>query len=190
MKKGLLVLFAAHSGAGKTSIIRELLKKNPGWQFSVSATTRKPRNGELEGKDYLYVDKEYFEAMIRSQKLLEYEEVHGEYYGTPSDPVYKALEDGNIMIFDLDVKGALNLKKRFKDDSVSIFVEVPDYDILRKRLIDRGTETPEQVEKRLSRIPLETAMKHKFDYVVINHKLYDAIKLTEETIKSKIKEGN
>jgi len=188
MKKGVLVFFAAHSGAGKTSIIRELLKKNPGWLFSVSATTRKPRNGESHGKDYLFVDKEYFEKMISNDKLLEYEEVHGEYYGTPSDPVYKALEDDKVMIFDLDVKGALNLRKRFKEESVSIFIEVPDYDLLRKRLIDRRTETREQVEKRLSRIPLETAMKHKFDYVVINHKLNDAVKITEETI-NKAKEG-
>lgn len=189
MKQGLLVLFAAHSGAGKTSIIRELLKKNPGWLFSVSATTRKPRNGELNGKDYLFMDKEFFEEMISNHKLLEYEEVHGEYYGTPSDPVYKALEEEKIMIFDLDVKGALNIKKHFQSESISIFVEVPDYNILRKRLIDRGTETPEEVEKRLSRIPLETAMKHKFDYVVINHKLYDAVKKTEETIKNNVKEG-
>ncbi|HDT12058.1 MAG TPA: guanylate kinase [Candidatus Marinimicrobia bacterium] len=188
MKKGFLVFFAAHSGAGKTSIIRELLIRNPDWSFSVSATTRKPRNGEVHGKDYLFVDKETFKKMIANNKLLEYEEVHGEFYGTPSGPVYKALEDEKVMIFDLDVKGALILKKRFQNESVSIFVEVPDYNMLRKRLIDRGTETPEQVEKRLSRIPMETAMKHKFDNVVINHKLNDAVKETEKKI-NKAKEG-
>ncbi len=183
MKKGVFILFAAHSGAGKTTIIRELLHRHPEWYFSVSVTTRRPRNGEIDGKDYIFVSREEFKAMIRDHKLLEYEEVHGEYYGTPAKPVLKALLSGKVCIFDLDVKGAMTIKKQYPEQSLSIFIEVPDMDELRERLTQRKTETLEQIEKRLSRIPLEMAMKDAFDKVVINNSFEEAVHKTETLIK-------
>ncbi len=183
MKKGVLILFAAHSGAGKSTVIRQLLDRHPDWFFSVSATTRTPRPGEVDGEAYHFVSKECFQNMIRDHKLLEYEKVHGEYYGTPAEPVRKALSEGRVSLFDLDVKGVMSIKQKFPEQSVSVFIEVPDMDVLRQRLADRKTETPKQIEKRLSRIPLETTLKNAFDEVVINYDLQEAVNKTEKIIE-------
>jgi guanylate kinase len=183
MKQGVLILFAAHSGAGKTTIIRQLLQRHPDWFFSVSVTTRKPRPGEVDGQDYHFVSKDVFQTMIREKQLLEYEEVHGEFYGTPAEPVRKALENGKVCIFDLDVKGVMSIQRQYPEQSLSIFIEVPDMNLLRERLINRKTETPEEIEKRLSRISLETAMKDAFDEVVVNDQLEKAVHKTETLIK-------
>jgi guanylate kinase len=184
MKKGVLILFAAHSGAGKSTVIRELLNRHPDWLFSVSATTRKPRPGETNGKDYYFVTKESFQNMIRDNKLLEYEEVHGDYYGTPAEPVWKTLSEGKVCLFDLDVKGVMSIKEKYPEQSCSVFIEVPDMKVLRQRLMNRKTESPEQIEKRLSRIPLEKMLKSAFDEVVINYDLQEAANKTETIIET------
>lgn len=185
MKKGLLVIFASFSGGGKSTIIRELKKKHPDWEFSVSATTRSPRPGEDHGKHYYFVDHDEFKTMIRNDKLLEYEEVHKNYYGTPSQPLEDALADGRIYILDLDVKGAVSIMKKYPDSNISLFIDVPDMATLEARLRARGTESEDSIALRLSRIPQERNEKEKFDCVIINDILEDVVLRIEQEILNK-----
>jgi guanylate kinase len=185
-KKGLLVIFVSFSGGGKSTIIRALKQRHPEWKFSVSCTTRSPRKNEEEGVHYYFISQEYFEEMILNNAFIEYEEVHGDLYGTPKAPLENALEDGKIFILDIDVKGALNVLRMFREHCVSFFIDVPDMKILEERLRKRGSETEESIRKRLSRIPEECKEKDKFDYVILNDKLDVAINAIEEKIMYKL----
>lgn len=185
MKKGLLVIFASFSGGGKSTIIRELKKKHPDWEFSISATTRSPRKGEDHGKHYYFVDRAEFQSMIEENKLLEYEEVHKNYYGTPSQPLEDALGKGRIYILDVDVKGAISIMKKYPDDHISLFIDIPDMATLEARLRARGSESEDSIALRLSRIPQERNEKEKFDCVIINDILEDVVLRTEQTILNK-----
>jgi guanylate kinase len=164
-------VISAPSGAGKTTIIKELFKSMPNLAFSVSATTRNKRENETEGRDYYFLSSEEFKKKIDRGEFAEFEEVHGNYYGTLKSEIGKFVDGGKHLIFDVDVMGALSIKKLYPS-SVLIFIDVPVEELMR-RLKNRKTENDEQIEKRASRIMLEIEMKDKFDHIVDNSKGLD-----------------
>lgn len=162
----MLFVISAPSGAGKTSIIRELYKIFTGLKFSVSATTRNKRNKEIDGRDYYFITPDEFKHKIENDEFVEWEEVYGNYYGTLKSELDKSAGSKEDMIFDVDVKGALSIKKLYPE-SVIFFIDVPINDLI-IRLKNRGTESEEQVKKRAERISLEIAEKNKFDHIIDN----------------------
>ena len=188
-KKGLLVVISSPSGGGKTTIIKELLKdKEYNFVYSVSMTTRQMRKGEINGKDYWFVSNNDFQEKISNNELLEYEQIHGHdyYYGTPKKPLQDCLNNANIVLLDLDVHGAFSVKKIFPDSSLLIFLKPPDLKILEDRLKSRSTETEDQIQLRLLRVPEEMRMGEKFDKIVINKNIRDTINKTKQIIIEKI----
>lgn len=173
-EKKQLIVISAPSGAGKTTLARYLLTKYPNFKFSISATTRKPRLNEINGKDYFFFTKEEFQNLIREGKLIEYEEIFGNYYGTLKTQVENALLKGEVVIFDIDVKGALSIRKEYPMQSLLIFIAPPSIEILVERLKNRGTEDNEQLQKRIERAKMEMQQINKFDYVIINDDLEKA----------------
>ena len=186
MPEAKLIVISAPSGCGKTTIVREIFKRHPGLKFSVSATTRKQRNGEVNGRDYFFLSKEEFEKRIQHEDLVEWEKIYDNYYGTLKSEVDSALQAGTTMMFDIDVKGALNVKKKYPNDAVLIFIEPPSFEILRQRLVNRKTETEEVVRKRLERVPMELEKGKEFDFRVVNDKLEKAIDEVDTIIKKTI----
>lgn len=178
----MLFVISAPSGAGKTSIVKKILENNKTLVFSVSATTRKQRDNEINGKDYYFLTKEEFSEKIAGKELIEYEEVHGNFYGTLKSVVDENLNAGKNVIFDIDVKGAVSLKNIYKDKAVLIFIDAPDKETLKKRLQSRKTESAEEVEKRIERVELELATKNMFDHTVTNDVLERAVCEVEEII--------
>lgn len=174
-KKQLIVL-SAPSGAGKTTLARYLLETFPDFKFSISATTRKPRENEVNGKDYYFLSEEEFKDLIEKDEFVEYEQIFDNYYGTLKSEIEKGLAKGEIIVFDIDVKGALSIKNLYPDKTFLIFISPPSIETLKQRLIARGTEAPEQLEKRFKRIEMEMAMQDKFDYVLVNDNLEKAKK--------------
>lgn len=170
-----LFVFSAPSGAGKTTIIKALREQVADLEFSISATTRAPRYGEEHGVSYFFLSKEEFEQRILAGDLIEYEEIFGNYYGTLKSEVAKAIQSGKRLIFDIDVKGALSVRKAFPDQTRLIFIKPPSLEILKDRLQNRKTESEEQLSKRLERAEMEIAESSKFDAVVVNDNLADAI---------------
>jgi guanylate kinase len=162
----MLYVISAPSGAGKTTIIKEIFKNLPEMKFSVSATTRKIRNGEREGKDYYFVSRDAFEIMIKNNEFIEWEKVHGELYGTLKRELQKGADNPADMIFDVDVKGALSIKKLLPE-AVTIFIDAPKNEII-ERLRNRRTESEEQLNKRIKRMESELKLKDGFDHVVDN----------------------
>jgi guanylate kinase len=162
----MLFAISAPSGAGKTTIIREIFKQMPELRFSVSATTRKLRKGETEGKDYYFISLEEFEKKKTDNEFVEWEKVHGEFYGTLKNEIEKNVNNSNNVILDVDVKGAISIKKLYPD-AVIIFIDAPK-DEIETRLRNRKTESDEQLKKRIERMEWELSMKDKFDYVVLN----------------------
>ncbi len=178
----MLFVISAPSGAGKTTIIKELLKSMPELAFSVSATTRKRRENETDGKDYHFISVEEFSKKISNEEFAEYEEVHGNYYGTLKSEIEKFINGSKHLVFDVDVKGAISIKKLYPE-AVLIFVDVP-VDELMKRLKNRKTESDAEIEKRASRIMLEIGMKNKFDHIVDNStNLDEAVRNTKVIIE-------
>ena len=173
-KKWLLVL-SSPSGGGKSTIAVELMKVYPNLRFSVSATTRNLRPGEIDGKQYHFLSEQDFKQKISTDSFVEYEEIFGNYYGTLKSEIEKAFDSGECLIFDVDVKGAMSVKKFFPDDSLLIFIAPPDLQTLEFRLRNRSTETEEQIQTRLSRAELEMSFIDKFDCVIINDVLENAI---------------
>lgn len=166
-----LIVLSAPSGAGKTTVARYLLDTIPGAVFSVSATTRPRRNGEVDGRDYHFLSRQQFERYIQEGELVEYEEIFGNYYGTLRSTTEEALRQGKIMIFDVDVKGALSLKRAYPDDTFLLFIAPPSLQELERRLRHRGTESEEQIHRRLERATLEMSYRDQFDAVVVNDDL-------------------
>ena len=193
MSPGKLVVLSAPSGTGKTSICKKLLGKNSKWKFSISATTRKLRENELEGKDYIQMSNEKFEHFVKFGDFLEWEWVHGNKYGTPIDPLEDVLDSGGIMLLDIDVKGGLTVMNEFPDETIGIFIEPPGDDvpeqleILEERLIKRGNEPAKLIKQRLKRFPVEIEYKKDFDYYFINEDLNETVKEIEKIIKENIK---
>jgi guanylate kinase len=184
----MLYVIAAPSGAGKTTIVRELLKRDSNLVFSVSATTRSRRKGETDGVDYFYLSKDEFQNKISSGELVEYELLfNGDYYGTLKSFVEDNMKLGRELIFDIDVKGALSLKKIYGDNALLIFIMPPDLETLKNRLKGRGTESKEQIEERIRRVELEMNLADRFDEVVVNDNLESAVSEVQKLIEKKAK---
>jgi guanylate kinase len=178
-----LIVLSAPSGAGKTTITKRILAKHTSSvMFSVSATTREQRPNEHDGVDYYFVTREKFEELIRDSALIEYEEIFGNYYGTPVSEIDRARQMGKRLIFDIDVKGGLSIRRRFPDDSLLIFIAPPDLDFLAKLLRARETETDAVVRRRLERAGMEMAMADQYDHTVVNDNLEHAIDKVERII--------
>ena len=168
MKKGKLIILSAPSGAGKTSICKKLLENNKKWKFSVSATTREKRDNETNGKDYVFMKKDQFEHLDKFGEFIESEWVHGNRYGTLYAPLEEAIDNGDLILLDIDVKGAMNIIEEFPDDMISIFIEPPGFDNqekldnLRERIVQRGNSNETLIKQRLRRYELELSYKEKF----------------------------
>ncbi|ANQ53232.1 guanylate kinase [Thermosipho affectus] len=172
--KGTLIVVSGPSGVGKTSIISALLNKLDKVVFSVSCTTRPPRPGEIDGVDYFFISKEKFMEMRDNGEFLEWAKVHGNLYGTPKEFVVENIKKGYRIILDIDVQGALQVKKNF-DDAVFVFVAPPSYEVLRERLLKRGTENKQSMLKRLENAKWEMSQIDAFDYLIINNDLEKSI---------------
>jgi guanylate kinase len=188
MGSGKLIVIAAPSGCGKTTIAKAILMKYPAMLFSVSATTRPIRDGEINGKDYFFLTKAEFEERIRIGDLVEWEEIYGNYYGTLKSEIDRALQQGYGMLFDVDVKGALSIRQHFPNDSVLIFINPPSFEILKKRLEDRNTENPDTLKRRLERVPMEMEQGRQFDFQVINDDLQKAVNEVDEIVRTNKKD--
>ncbi len=193
MKKGILVIISAPSGTGKTTICNKLLERNPDWKFSISATTRPRRDDEEDGVNYIFMDVDKFEHYVKFGDFVEWEWVHGYKYGTLIAPLEDALENGDVMILDIDVKGSQSIIEEFPDETISFFVEPPgdtigeQIEILEDRLTRRGKESATLIKRRLKRLALEIEFKEKFDHVVVNDDVDKATLEIEKLIKEKIK---
>jgi guanylate kinase len=170
---GKALIFSAPSGSGKTTIVKHLLQTNPDLGFSISASTRDKRGRtEENGKDYYFLTPEDFKHKIDNNEFIEWEEVYaGNFYGTLKSEIERVWASGKNVIFDVDVKGGLNLKKYFGDKALAIFVKVPSVEVLKARLNDRGTETPESLSRRLFKANFEMSFQDQFDVVVVNEEL-------------------
>lgn len=182
-----MIVISAPSGAGKTTICNLLIKQNKNFIISVSATTRPPRPTEKNGIDYFFISEDEFWKKVGNQEFLEYESVHGYYYGTLKSQVNDLLEKGYYVIFDIDVNGALTIKKKYTK-SILIFLKPPSIEELRKRLIKRKSDNEDEIEKRLQRLPQEYEKAEYFDYIVINDELNKTVEKIEKIIKENQKE--
>lgn len=179
-----IVALSSPSGGGKTTICKVLLKKHENFKLSVSATTRSPRPEEVDGIDYYFFSKNEFLQKIDNDEFLEYENVHGNLYGTLKNEINKVSEKNVVLIFDVDVKGALNIKKKYPE-AILIFIKPPTIEELEKRLKKRETESHEKISKRLERLELEFNAGKSFDHTVINDKFDDAIREVEKIVLGK-----
>ncbi len=179
-----VVIFSAPSGAGKSTIVNHLLNLFPELEFSISATSRAPRGQEKHGVEYYFYTSDEFRSLIADDRFVEYEEVYaGSFYGTLKSEVDRIWTKGNTIIFDIDVQGGVNLKKFFGEKALSVFIQAPSVEILRERLVGRGTDTPEAIEKRLAKAASEMEFAEgKFDYVLINDDLQTAKDEAEKVI--------
>lgn len=180
--KGKLVVISGFSGAGKGTLMKSLMKEyGDSYALSVSATTRNPRPGEMDGVDYFFVTRDKFEQMIAEDALIEYAQYVGNYYGTPKEYVQQQLDLGKNVILEIEIQGALKIKEKFPD-TVLMFVTAPDANELKNRLVGRGTETPEVIAARLSRACEESMGMEKYDYLVINDTIENGISLIDRLI--------
>ena len=192
MSDGRLIVLSAPSGTGKTSVCKELLKRNPDWIFSISVTTREPRAGEKDGIDYIFMEDEKFKHMAHFGDFIEWEYVHGNKYGTLMGPLEDVLDEGGLMILDIDVKGGLSLMDEFPDETIGIFIEPPGEDIpeqleiLEERLSQRGDESAKLIKNRLKRFAIEIEFKDNFKYQFINEDLDETVGEIEKIIQENI----
>ncbi len=171
-----LVIFSAPSGAGKTTIVQHLLKAIPNLTFSISATTRPKRGKEVDGVDYYFLTVEAFKEHIAKNEFVEYEEVYKDnFYGTLKPELKRINAEGKIALFDVDVKGGINLKQKFKDNALAVFVSPPSLEQLEIRLKNRNTETPESLAIRVAKASYEMTFQDQFDIVLVNDKLDEAL---------------
>lgn len=173
--QGKLFIFSAPSGAGKTSIVRGVLREVPGLAFSVSACSRHKRPGEKDGVDYYFLSPDEFREKIRQDDFLEWEEVYpGSYYGTLRSEVERLWGEGFHVVFDVDVAGGMKIREAFPQRALSLFVRPPSLEVLRERLVNRKTETEESLSKRLGKAAQELSFARFFDHVIVNDRLEDA----------------
>ena len=174
MKKGKLIIFSAPSGSGKSTIVQWLMKEHPELRlyFSISCTSRAPRGTEQNGVEYFFLTPEEFREKIQNDEFVEYEEVYeNRFYGTLKSQVEKQLNAGQNVVFDVDVKGGVNIKKFYGDDALSVFIQPPSIEELRKRLVGRATDSPETIEERLAKASYELTFANQFDTIVVNDDL-------------------
>jgi guanylate kinase len=165
--RGLLAVVCGPSGVGKGTILKLVKERDEKLRFSVSVTTRKPRDGEIEGQNYFYISVDEFKEMIKNDELIEWVEYCGNYYGTPKKYIEDSIKDGYNIILELEVEGAANIKNKYPD-SLSVFIVPPSYTDLKRRIEGRGTENIEVIEKRLDRAKEEVKFINNFDYVIVN----------------------
>ncbi|HTP79724.1 MAG TPA: guanylate kinase [Bacteroidota bacterium] len=187
MSPGRLIVLSAPSGSGKTTIAKAILRKYPEMLFSVSATTRPMRSGEVEGRDYFFLTREAFEARVRKGDLAEYEEIYGDYYGTLKSEVDRVLKRGGIMLFDVDVKGALSIKRIYPNDAVLIFITPPSVEALKQRLRGRKTEDEATIKRRLDRVTMEMEMGNQFDHRVLNDRVEKAVDEVDAIVRRQMR---
>ena len=179
-----VVIFSAPSGAGKSTIVNHLLQLHPELEFSISATSRAPRGSERHGVEYYFFSADEFRQMIAEDMFVEHEEVYpGSFYGTLRSEVERIWAKGHVIIFDIDVQGGVNLKRIFGEQAFSVFIQAPSVDVLRERLIGRGTDSQEAIEKRVAKAASEMEFAAgKFDYVLVNDDLQTAKAEAEKVI--------
>jgi guanylate kinase len=193
MSTGKLVVLSAPSGTGKTTICKKLLELNKDWKFSVSATTRPKRENEVDGDDYIFMSVDKFEHYVKFGDFLEWEWVHGNKYGTLISPLEDALDNGDIMLLDIDVKGGTTIMEEFPDETISIFIEPPGEDIpeqleiLEDRLQKRGNDSSTLIKQRLKRFQVEIEYKEKFQFHFVNGDIEKTTQKVLETIKKELK---
>lgn len=185
-----LIVFSAPSGAGKTTIVKHLLKQNLGLEFSISAASREKRPKEVHGRDYYFLSSDEFKARIKNNEFIEWEEVYeNHYYGTLKSEVERIWKNGNNVIFDVDVIGGLNIKKQYGDKALAVFVMPPSIVELKKRLNARSTESPENLRKRIEKAEAEISFSERFDKVIVNDvldkALIEATDLVSEFLEAK-----
>jgi guanylate kinase len=179
-----VIIFSAPSGAGKSTIVNHILGIRNDLEFSISATSRAPRGQEKHGVEYYFFSADEFRKMIEEDKFVEHEEVYpGSFYGTLKSEVERIWAKGNAIVFDIDVQGGVNLKRIFGEQALSVFIQAPSVEILRKRLIGRGTDTMEAIEKRVAKAESEMEFAAgKFDYVLVNDDLQTALAEAENIV--------
>ena len=184
-----VIIFSAPSGAGKSTIVNHILGLRNDLEFSISATSRAPRGQEQHGVEYYFFSADEFRQMIAEDKFVEYEEVYpGSFYGTLRSEVERIWAKGNAIVFDIDVQGGVNLKRIFGEQALSVFIQAPSVEILRERLIGRGTDTMEAIEKRVAKAKSEMEFAAgKFDYVLVNDDLQTALAEAENIVADFLK---
>jgi guanylate kinase len=180
---GKLIVISAPSGSGKTTIARAITRLHQTLRFSVSATTRKMRDGEKDGEDYYFLTKEEFTRRVKAGEFVEWEELFGNYYGTLKSELDRAIRENRHLLFDVDVKGGLSIKREYPG-TLMIFIRTPSVEVLRQRLLNRKTETEELLAKRLERVPMELEMGKMYEHQVINDNLETAIKEVDTIIRT------
>ena len=186
---GKLIILSAPSGAGKSTIINELLKENEfSLEFSISACNRKPRQGETHGKEYYFLSSQEFKQKLENDEFLEWEEVYeNHFYGTLKSEIDRIFSKGNNVIFDIDIAGGLNIKKQYSEKAISIFIMPPSVQELERRLRTRGTDSEENINKRVDKAKYEISFANKFDKIVINEQIEKAVEDTKKLISEFIK---
>ena len=182
-KKGIIVVVSGFSGVGKGTLMKELVKQYPNYALSISATTREPREGEEEGREYYFKTVEEFEQMIDENKLIEHARYVGNYYGTPKAYVEQQLSEGKDVILEIEIQGALKVKEKYPD-TLLLFVMTPDAETLKERLTNRGTESAEKIASRLNRAAEEAEGVEQYEYIVVNDDLKACVELTNQLIQS------
>ena len=179
-----VIIFSAPSGAGKSTIVNHILSLHPEIEFSISATSRAPRGEEKHGVEYYFFTADEFRQMIAEEKFVEHEEVYpGSFYGTLKSEVERIWAKGHVIIFDIDVQGGVNLKRIFGDQALSVFIQAPSVEVLRQRLVGRGTDTQEAIERRVAKAQSEMEFAAgKFDYVLVNDDLATAYAEVEQVV--------
>ena len=180
----MIIILCAPSGSGKSTMVKHLLETFPGkYELSISATTRAPRGQEQHGKEYYFISREEFEQHIQNNDFIEYEQVYeGLYYGTLKSEIERIQNAGRTIVFDIDVKGGINVKKKYGAEALSIFIMPPSVEVLRERLISRATDTAEAIAERVGKAEYEISFAGEFDCHVVNDKLDVAVKETEQII--------
>ena len=183
-----VLIFSAPSGSGKSTIVNHILGLHPEIEFSISATSRSPRGQERHGVEYYFFSEEEFRSMIKEDKFVEYEEVYpGRFYGTLKSEVERILSKGHVIIFDVDVKGGVNLKRYFGDKALSVFIQAPSVEELRRRLVTRGTDSAEDIARRVDKAAEEMTYAPKFDVVLVNDNLDEAYSKAESIVDNFLK---
>ncbi|WMX16712.1 MULTISPECIES: guanylate kinase [unclassified Aureispira] len=180
-----LIIFTAPSGAGKTTIVRHLLKTRKDVSFSISACTRTPRYGEVNGMDYYFLSPDEFKRKVNAGDFVEYEEVYeNQFYGTLRSEIDRLWKSGKHVLFDIDVKGALSIKQKYGEQALSIFVKPPSFEILKERLMNRKTEDDASLRKRINRVKEEMTYERHFDITLVNSDLSLALQEAEEIVEN------